>query len=43
MDVAPMLREVADRTPGMICLVPDMQPIGMPIWLVAHEDLHLSA
>lgn len=42
MGVAPMLREVADRTPGMIRLLPDMPPIVVPIWLVTHEDLHLS-
>lgn len=42
MGVAPMLREVAERTPGMIWLLPDMPPIVVPIWLVTHEDLHLS-
>lgn len=42
MRVAPMLREVADRTPGMIRLLPDMPPIIVPIWPVAHENLHLS-
>lgn len=42
MGVAPMLREVADRTPGVIRLLPDMPPIVVPIWLVVHEDLLLS-
>lgn len=42
MGVAPMLREVADRTPGMIRLLLDMPPIVVPIWLVTHEELHLS-
>jgi len=42
MGVAPMLREVADRTPGVIRLLPDMAPIVVPIWLVAHEDVQLS-
>ncbi|MDD7969949.1 LysR family transcriptional regulator [Roseinatronobacter alkalisoli] len=40
--VAPMLREVAERTPGVVRLLPDMPPIVVPIWLVTHEDLHLS-
>ncbi len=42
MGVAPMLREVADRTPGVVRLLPDMPPITVPIWLVTHEDLQLS-
>lgn len=42
MGVAPMLREVADRTPGMIRLLPDMPPITVPIWLVTHADMQLS-
>ncbi len=42
MGVAPMLRDVADRTPGVIRLLPDMPPIVVPIWLVVHEDLSLS-
>lgn len=42
MGVAPMLREVADRTPGLIRLLPDMPPIVVPVWLVVHEDLQLS-
>ncbi len=42
MGVTPMLREVADRTPGVIRLLPEMPPIVVPIWLVTHEDLQPS-
>lgn len=42
MGVAPMLREVAERTPDVVRLLPDMAPIIVPIWLVTHEDLKLS-
>ncbi|MCC5968850.1 MAG: LysR family transcriptional regulator [Pararhodobacter sp.] len=42
MGVAPMLREVAERTPGVVRLLPGMPPIVVPIWLVTHEDLQLS-
>ena len=42
LGVAAMLREVADRTPGVRRLVPDMAPIPVPIWLVTHRDLQSS-
>lgn len=37
--IAPMLREVADRTPGMVRLMPDLPPITVPIWLVTHREV----
>ena len=40
--VAAMLREVAERTPGVMKLLPDMTPIAVPIWLVTHQELHSS-
>ena len=42
MGVAVMLREVAERTPGVVNLVPDMVPIPVPIWLVTHQELQSS-
>lgn len=42
MGVAPILREVADRTPGMVRLFPDASPIRSPIWIVIHEHLQAS-
>lgn len=40
--VAAMLREIADRTPGVLNLLPDMPPISVPIWLVTHQELQSS-
>ena len=40
--VAAMLREVAERTPGVLKLLPDMTPIAVPIWLVTHQELQSS-
>jgi DNA-binding transcriptional LysR family regulator len=40
--VAAMLREVAERTPGVMNLLPDMAPIPVPIWLVTHQELQSS-
>jgi DNA-binding transcriptional LysR family regulator len=37
-----MLREVAERTPGVMNLLPDMAPIPVPIWLVTHQELQSS-
>jgi DNA-binding transcriptional LysR family regulator len=42
MGVAAMLREVAERTPGVMNLLPDMTPIVVPIWLVTHQELQSS-
>lgn len=40
--VAAMLREIAERTPGVLNLLPDMPPISVPIWLVTHQELQSS-
>jgi DNA-binding transcriptional LysR family regulator len=40
--VATMLREIADRTPGVVNLLPDMTPISVPIWLITHQELQSS-
>jgi DNA-binding transcriptional LysR family regulator len=40
--VAAMLREIAERTPGMLNLLPAMTPISVPIWLVTHQELQSS-
>ena len=42
MGVAMMMHEVAVRTPGVVNIMPDMQPIPVPIWLVTHEALTAS-
>jgi len=42
MGVAAMLHEVAERTPGVVRLVPDMAPISVPVWLVTHRELQAS-
>lgn len=42
MGVAVMLREVAERTPGVVNLLPDQPPIPVPIWLVTHQELQSS-
>jgi len=42
MGVAPMLQEIADRTPGVTRLLPDMPPISVPIWLVTHAEMQSS-
>lgn len=42
MGVAPMLREIADRTPGVTRLLAGMTRITVPIWLVTHVEMHSS-
>ena len=42
MGVALMMRKVAERTPGVVNLLPDMAPIPVPIWLVTHQELQSS-
>jgi len=42
MGVAAMMRDVAERTPDVVDLLPDMAPIPVPIWLVTHQELQSS-
>lgn len=42
LGVAPMLCEIADRTPGVVRLLPDMAPITVPVWIVTHRELEAS-
>lgn len=42
MGVALMMRRVAEQTPGMVDLLPDMAPIPVPLWLVVHQELQSS-
>ena len=42
MGISAMLREVGDATPGMVRLLPDLDPIRVPVWLVSHRELHTS-
>lgn len=42
LGVAPMLCDIADKTPGMVRLFPDAPQIRAPIWIVTHEQLQNS-
>ena len=42
MGVAVSMHAVAERTPGVVNLLPDMAPIPVPIWLVTHQELQSS-
>jgi DNA-binding transcriptional LysR family regulator len=42
LGVAAMLREVADRTPGVTRLPLDLLTISVPVWLVTHRGLAAS-
>ena len=37
-----MAKEIAERTLGVECVLPDLDPIPVPIWLVTHRELHTS-
>ncbi len=37
-----MMREIADRTSGVVQLFPDNPPIPVPVWLVSHRELRTS-
>lgn len=42
LGIGVMTKEIADRTPGVECVLPDLDPIPVPIWLVTHRELHTS-
>ena len=35
-------KELAALTPGVECVLPDLDPIPVPIWLTTHRELHTS-
>jgi DNA-binding transcriptional LysR family regulator len=40
--VGAMMREIAERTPGIVRLLPDLPGAPVPLWLVSHRELHTS-
>jgi DNA-binding transcriptional LysR family regulator len=42
LGVGMMLREIAERTPDVVRLLPDLPGIKAPIWLVTHRELRTS-
>lgn len=42
LGVGAMLTEVVARTPGIELVLPDFEPIPVPVWLVTHRDLHTA-
>jgi DNA-binding transcriptional LysR family regulator len=42
LGIGVMVKEVGDRTPDVECILPDLDPITVPIWLVTHRELHTS-
>lgn len=42
LGVAPMLCDIAARTPGVVRLLPDLAATPVPIWLVTHEAMQAS-
>ncbi|MDU8928465.1 LysR family transcriptional regulator [Alisedimentitalea sp. MJ-SS2] len=43
LGIIAMSDEVAGQTPDMERLLPEMEPITFPIWLVTHRELHSAA
>ncbi|MEM7191760.1 MAG: LysR family transcriptional regulator [Pseudomonadota bacterium] len=37
-----MASDIADKTPGMVQVFPDMEPMKFPTWLIAHRELYTS-
>ena len=42
LGIGMMLREIAERTPDIIRLLPDLPGTPVPIWLVSHRELRTS-
>ena len=42
LGVGAMLREIAERTPRVIRLLPDLPGTPVPVWLVSHRELRTS-
>ena len=42
LGIGVMVKEVAERTPEVECVLPELEPIPVPIWLATHRELHSS-
>lgn len=42
LGIAVMPTDLGDTTPGIECVLPDIDPFEFPIWLVTHRELHTS-
>ena len=42
LGIGMMLREIAERTPGVVRLLPDLPGTRVPVWLVSHRELRTS-
>ncbi len=42
LGIGVMAEDVADQTPGVECVLPDLDPIPVPVWLVTHRELNTS-
>ncbi len=42
LGIGVMVKDVADRTPGVECILPEFGPMTVPIWLVTHRELRTS-
>ncbi|MEP3278726.1 MAG: LysR family transcriptional regulator [Stappiaceae bacterium] len=42
MGISPMSRQVGEVTAGVERVLPDMDPVIFPVWLITHRELHTS-
>ena len=42
LGISVMSKEIAALTPGLEPVLPELDPIPVPIWLVTHRELHTS-
>ena len=40
--IAPLPKAVAEQSPALVCVLPELPPIPVPVWLVTHRELHTS-
>jgi len=42
LGIAPLPKEIAALTPGLEPVLPELEPVPIPTWLVTHRELHTS-
>lgn len=42
LGVGAMIEDIAALAPELVCLLPQLPPIPVPVWLVTHRELHKS-
>jgi hypothetical protein len=42
LGIGVMAADIGDAEPGVVQVLPDLEPLVFPVWLVTHREVHTS-